>query len=458
MIRPREPLRRALRSARRWASRLLRGVRDDAVWFQPEDIDHLRDTFYASVSGQGPEWGPYRHAHMVLPAWFQQGLDPWGEAYRDQQLRLWRLITGVTRAYEPAADEVEAPWGDNDAVRLPGYYQRRDDGAVASAADHWLATGMLLKHSGLQSGDRALEYGAGFGQTALALARLGVHVDTVDISATFCRYVQQQADFFRVPLRAHQGLFGLHPPPGEPYKLIWFYESFHHCLDFQDLVPKLARMLAPGGLVILSGEPIFEAEYAAVPYPWGVRLHSEVAAVMRQTHWMELGFSEAFVFELFKRSGFSGRRIDCEASRFGQLYVFEPPPRRRPENAAQRWDFSAGELHFSVGQQVGSAVCTDGRGGYLCFGPYVHRPAGGWWAEVKLDPAVVPRGAIRVDLSSNLGQRVHAQKTFDLSGNTTTLWLPFTLSEDVSDLEVRVRCASDCSLRLLSVGLSPQEG
>lgn len=323
MAAPADRARAWLAPARRMARWLL-GRHDNApAWFGPEDIDRLRDLFYATQAGQGETWKPYRDAHLVLPSWFQQGLDPWGDNYRQQQLRLWQLLAGVTRPYDPAEDETEAPWGDGDVVRSPSYYVRRDPGAVAHASDHWLATGMVLKHSGLTQGDRALEYGAGFGQTALALARLGVQVDTVDISPTFCAAIQRQADFFAVPLRPHQGRFGFHPPPGHAYRLIWFFESFHHCLDFQDLVPQLKRMLAPGGRVILSGEPIVEREYAAVPYPWGLRLHSETVAVVRQTHWMELGFSEAFLMELFARHGFSGRRIDCEPSLFGRLYVFE---------------------------------------------------------------------------------------------------------------------------------------
>ena len=51
--------------------------------------------------------------------------------------------------------------------------------------------------------------------------------------------------------------------------------------------------------MILGGEPIVEKEYDAVPYPWGVRLHSEVVAVVRQQHWFELGFSEDFLYWLF---------------------------------------------------------------------------------------------------------------------------------------------------------------
>ena len=312
-----------LEPLRRVARRVLRRDVAAQVWFQPQDIDRLRDLFYGTLSGQGEAWTPYRDAHLVLPDWFEPGLDPWGDAYREQQLRLWQLLAGVDRAYDPVVDEIEAPWGDGDVVRSPGYYMRRDPGALVHASDHWLGTGMLLKHAGVKPGERALEYGAGFGQTALAMARLGVRVDTVDISTTFCAAIQKQAEFYGVPLQPHQGRFGFHPPHGEPYQLIWFYESFHHCLDFQDLVPQLRRMLAPGGSIVLAGEPILQSQYAAIPYPWGLRLHSETVAVVRQTHWMELGFTEAFIMELFRRNGFAGRRIDCEPSVFGKLFVFE---------------------------------------------------------------------------------------------------------------------------------------
>ena len=296
---------------------------DEIQYFAPEDIDHLAQVYAESGVIKGGPWEQYRHAHMALPAWFVPGLDPWGPAYRAQQVRLWQMVCGIDRDYDPSKDEQEFAWGEVDPVRQPGYYVRRDPAAIAAAADHWLATGMLLKHAGLNAGDHALEYGAGFAQSALALARLGVVVDTVDISATFCGYVTAQAEFFRVPLTAHHAPFGFNPHPDRKYDLIWFYESFHHCLDFAAVVPRIAQMLAPGGRVILGGEPIVEKEYAAVPYPWGVRLHSEVAVVMRQTRWFELGFSEAFLYQIFERSGLRGRRVECPPSDFGRLYVFE---------------------------------------------------------------------------------------------------------------------------------------
>jgi SAM-dependent methyltransferase len=293
-------------------------------FFAAEDIGWVSDTYTTEGTAPGGIWERVlKDAHMSLPAWFQPGLDPLGEAYAAQQHRLWQLIAGIDRPYQPEVDEKEHSWGDIDPVRSPGYFNRRDPLAVSNASDHVLATGMLLKHCGLKPGDRALEYGAGFGQSALTLARLGVQVDTVDISATFCEFIRRQAEFFAVPLTPFVGRFGLNPRPDEKYKAIWFYESFHHCVEFQSLVQQLHDLLAPGGRVLLGGEPIVEREYAAVPDPWGVRLHSEVVAVVRRQGWFELGFSEDFLFELFANAGFSAQRFDCEATLFGRLYVFE---------------------------------------------------------------------------------------------------------------------------------------
>jgi SAM-dependent methyltransferase len=295
-------------------------------YFSEEDIDRVAEVFFNEGTAPGGRWDPLQHAHMRLPSWFRNGLDPWSPEYAEQQMRLWRLISGVDRPYDPEVDEKEATLHDVDPVRLPGYFIRRDADAVRSASDHIIAGGMIVKHCGLQAGDWALEYGAGFGQTALTLARLGVNVDTVDISRTFCSHVQAQADFFRVPLHAHFGRFGDNPRPGQKYKLIWFYESFHHCLDFRSVLGRLLEHLAPGGRIILCGEPMVERQYAAVPYPWGVRLHSEVVATVRRHHWFELGFSEDFLTELFTSHGLTIERFRCEPTLFGRLYQCEPRP------------------------------------------------------------------------------------------------------------------------------------
>jgi SAM-dependent methyltransferase len=218
---------------------------------------------------------------------------------------------------------MEAPLNDVDPVRRPGYFVRRDPEAVRNASQHLIAIGMILRNSGLQVGDSALEYGAGFAQASLELARLGVIVDTVDISKTFCGYVQAQADFFNVPLTPFEGRFGWNPRSPHKYKWIFFYESFHHCLDFKNLVQHLRNNLAADGRIILAGEPVPRAANPAVPYPWGLRLNSEPVAQVRRFHWFELGFTEDFLVGLFTNAGFTGERIECTMSSLGEGYLFK---------------------------------------------------------------------------------------------------------------------------------------
>src|SRR5262249_38732312 len=157
----------------------------------------------------------------------------------------------------------------------------------------------------LRAGDRALEYGAGFGQIALALARLGVEVHTVDINPAFCDVVSKLAKRYSVNLSSKVGRFGEAPSDApESYDLIYFYESFHHCLEFPALIERMKRLLSAKGRIILAGEPIVADDSALVPYPWGIRLDGECVAVIHQRGWMELGFRESFLMSLFVRSGF----------------------------------------------------------------------------------------------------------------------------------------------------------
>ncbi|MGO9930689.1 MAG: class I SAM-dependent methyltransferase [Steroidobacteraceae bacterium] len=291
--------------------------------FGLDDIDLLVETFIKYDVIRGTPWDDFRHAHCVLPEWYRVDLDPLSDDYAVQQHRFWSAVTGRKRDYLPAIDEKEAPLADVDAVRRPGYYIRRDPDSVDHAAHHMIASGMILKNSGLKPGDSALEYGAGFGQTALALARLGVVVDTVDISTTFCNYVAEQAAFFQVPLTSFEGRFGWNPRGNHKYDLIFFYEAFHHCTDFRRVVLAIKDHLAPSGRVLLAGEPITRAENSHIPFPWGLRLDPESLVQVRRFGWFELGFTEDFLVRLFSNAGFCAQRIECQPSFYGEGYTFK---------------------------------------------------------------------------------------------------------------------------------------
>ncbi len=292
--------------------------------FTVDDVDLIVRTLSEHDIVHGSPWDDLRAANLVLPDWFEHGLHPNGEQFAHQQHALWKLISGRDRPYTPELDEHEAPLANVDPIRRPAHFMRRDQEAVRLAADQFIATGMILKHSGVRPGDRVLEYGAGFGQTALTLARLGVSVDTVDISRTFCEFIKLQADFFQAPLTPFEGHFGWNPRGEAKYKLIFFYEAFHHCEDFRSLIHDVKRHLAPDGRILLAGEPIARDTNRYLPYPWGLRLDAEPIAQVRRYGWLELGFTEECILRLFTDAGFLARRIDCEASIHGTGYIFTP--------------------------------------------------------------------------------------------------------------------------------------
>ena len=324
---------------------------DKSGHFGIDDITLVAETYKSVGDTPNTAWDYFRGKHLVLPDWFKTELDPVSDEYLAQQIRLWNLISGIDRPYVAEVDEAEETVPNVDAIRRPDYYIRRNESAVQDASNHVLATGMLMKHCALKPGMWALEYGAGFGQTALAFARMGVNVDTVDISSTFCDYVKEQATFFQVNLTPFRGLFGDNPRGDKKYDLIWFYESFHHCVDFKNVVGKIKNHLTPNGKILLAGEPIGKREYWAVPYPWGLRLESEVIAVIRNLHWFELGFSEEFITGFFINNGYTAEYIDCPVSIYGQIYSFAARGSRI--DIRKHWLSNVDEEGWHAPEQVG---------------------------------------------------------------------------------------------------------
>lgn len=282
--------------------------------FPIADLDRVARDFLA---GNGAPW---HGRFLALPDWIDLRLDPDSVAYREQMLRLWSAITGREGSYEAVVNEDTPEIGDLDAIIRPAFYA---SGNTRVAGGHLIAMGHIIRRSGIKVGDRVLEYGAGFGQLALAFARVGARVDTVDINPAFCRAVQANADLFKVDLNAHVGQFGFNPAGHEgAYDLVLFYESFHHCLEFRTLIPRLKLLLKPTGRVILAGEPVFDGPCDNLPYPWGFRLDWENVAVMRIRGWMELGFQRDYLLGKFADVGFDCRLHTDPNSDWAHVYKF----------------------------------------------------------------------------------------------------------------------------------------
>ncbi len=79
-------------------------------------------------------------------------------------------------------------------------------------------------------------------------------------------------------------------------------------MEHSKLVSYLCEFLEPCGALVFGAEPIVGEKDWGVPFPWGPRFHSGAIATTRQNGWMELGFRESYLHQLFKRLGLAVER------------------------------------------------------------------------------------------------------------------------------------------------------
>jgi SAM-dependent methyltransferase len=224
--------------------------------------------------------------------------DPLSPAYRDAQLALYATISG-TAGYDPwAAEPYEIPLADH--IDPSPYPFNTGNGELIGG--HLIEMGHLMRalfRAQPGAGHTLLEYGCGTGITTAFLAAARYQVTAVDINADALRIVDAIAADRRLTVRTHNGVFGDVPVEGERFDIILFYEAFHHSLDFVALLRKLHDRLAPGGILVFAGEPI----YRTFPKPWGLRLDGASLWEIRTKGWLELGFREDFFRDVLAHTG-----------------------------------------------------------------------------------------------------------------------------------------------------------
>jgi SAM-dependent methyltransferase len=258
------------------------------------EVDRLREIEQRSMS----EWLRARAGFTFEEDVAALSADPFSEAYRQAQLALYCLLSGRQHYDAPSAEAYAIPVGKYvDPTPYP--FSSRDGGLIGS---HLVAVGHIMQtiwQLRPQPGLTMLEYGCGTGVTTVLLAASGYEMTAVDINPDMLKVVETIARERRLSLRTHCDEFGAVPEEGERFDVILFYEAFHHCLDFEGLLRKLHDRLAPGGLLILAGEPVF----ADFPKPWGLRLDGPALFDIRKNGWLELGFREDFFHAVMARTG-----------------------------------------------------------------------------------------------------------------------------------------------------------
>lgn len=243
------------------------------------------------------EWAVARHAIRFHEDVSALPTDPFSPEYKAAQLDLYKTITGKSD-YDPWTSEpVEIGLEHlTDPYPYPFFTKH-----PAHIGNHFLQLGHILRelHAAHPTGRRLIEYGCGSGFFTVMIAASGYDVTAVDINSEALGGLNILAATRKLTVKTFNGEFGQVPDETVRFDVILFYESFHHCLNFEPMLRSLHRMLAPGGVIMFANEAVA----ADFPKPWGLRLDGPSIFEIRSKGWLELGFREDFFFELLGRTG-----------------------------------------------------------------------------------------------------------------------------------------------------------
>ncbi len=236
--------------------------------------------------------------------------DPFSAAYRDYQFKLYEQIAG-----KPYAVSNEAcAFLVDPAIATPFPYYTR---SFQTVSDQLLMVGLIIKTMRLPPGASILEFGPGWGNTTVALARMGYSVTALDIESRFLEVIRGRCAGMPHPPELIAGDFSAAAGLGKSFDAVLFYECFHHCADHHRLLDDLARLVAPGGQAVFAAEPITDI----FPMPWGIRTDGESLWAIRRFGWLELGFRESYFRETLRRVGWKVRRHDYDVTPLGTIFV-----------------------------------------------------------------------------------------------------------------------------------------
>ncbi len=246
-------------------------------------------------------------------------LDPFTEAYKAEVLNKYREITGVAR-YDPSVNEAANYLSIRKSGDRPDIF-RHEDSVILG--DFYASAGHILQVLNVKAGQTVLEYGAGEGQIAIALARMGCNVYVIDIEPRYLEIIEYQAAQLGISITTRQGAFG-DGFEEVAFDRILFFEAFHHAIEHQNVLEKIRSLLKPDGQIVFSGEPILAPDSVWLPclaYPWGPRLDGLSLAAMRSYGWCELGFQQGYFIDVLMRSGYLVTPHLCKATDRGHCYV-----------------------------------------------------------------------------------------------------------------------------------------
>jgi 2-polyprenyl-3-methyl-5-hydroxy-6-metoxy-1,4-benzoquinol methylase len=236
--------------------------------------------------------------------------DPYSDAYRARVFEIYAWLHG--KPYDPSHEA--SVFDVATAADSPFPYSTQSGQTVGNQL---IAIGHIIRTLDLAPGSSVLEFGPGWGNTTVALARMGHHVTAIDVEPRFVELITTRAERVNTKVNAIVGDFALLHQLEEQYDAVLFFECFHHCADHLALLAGLDRIVRPGGRVYFAAEPITDA----MPAPWGLRFDGESLWQIRKNGWLELGFRETYFLRTLERYGWKADKVVCDTTPWGVIYV-----------------------------------------------------------------------------------------------------------------------------------------
>ncbi len=240
--------------------------------------------------------------------------DPYSKDYADRQFELYKYLHGESydTSNEVSVFDVQAA-----ADRPFPFYTESSQ----TVGNHLIAIGYLIRTLNLPPKSSILEFGSGWGNTTVWLARMGYKVTAVDIEKRFVELVTERGRRKQLNIEVIQGDFQLVHHVQRKWDAVLFFECFHHCADHRSLIEGLDKVILPGGKIIFAAEPITDD----FPIPWGFRLDGESLWAIRRLGWCELGFQESYFRDLMAGNGWRLSKHVCPETPWGVVFVATRP-------------------------------------------------------------------------------------------------------------------------------------
>jgi ubiquinone/menaquinone biosynthesis C-methylase UbiE len=236
--------------------------------------------------------------------------DPDSPEYRAVQMKLYEWLHGKPYSVKNEVSSFDVP---HLSVKPFPYCTE----SPTTVGHQLIAVGHVIRTLDLKPGSSILEFGPGWGNTTIALARMGYKVTAVDIEQNFIDLIRSRAAQKGLEIDLLHGDFSLASSLDRQFDAVLFFECFHHCADHHALIEQFERIVAPGGKIVFAAEPITDD----LPIPWGLRMDGESLWAIRKNGWLELGFTERYFKSIMNQYGWKLHKSVCSDTPWGVIFT-----------------------------------------------------------------------------------------------------------------------------------------